>query len=345
MKKIVSMAAFIVTVCLFAAPAFAAPVAQVAAFPNGEGLEAFLNGMDPAKKAKLIPAKRPEGLAFPVAVVVSPLLQGSHVEIYRAQFDEKNSTVVHKLGDAVECLTRAEPDQSLLFWCHVPEIIPEVVVVVWGKDEEGGPVDHQWSPQFSGEDGSLIMNERFIPFNAAASLKEALINGAPLFSVRHDQYMTLDKLVSLGGEEGPYMDAEHISFTVVDMDGDAAPEVVIELGDRIVLHCEDNTVHAYTFGVREMQWIRKDGSYHGSNGAASGAYLRVKKFHGTSYETETLGEYDEQAGTYTVAGKPVSKEEFNRMTAGDNAGMVKFTRENIAAALKNQITPLEGNGI
>jgi hypothetical protein len=48
----------------------------------------------------------------------------------------------------------------------VPEVIPDILVVVYEQEDDGGYKDHTWYPFFSGDDGSLITNEKFVPFNA-----------------------------------------------------------------------------------------------------------------------------------------------------------------------------------
>ncbi len=173
-------------------------------------------------------------------------------------------------------------------------------------------------------------------FASAASanddaLKRVLNNETPLFSTAHDRTMTFEELRALGGREGPYWETADCRFAVLDMDRDGESEVVVDMGDRIVLHCEGDVVYAYTFEIREMQQIRKDGSYEGSNGANSGAYLRIKAFRGKTYEEETLGEYDD--GTYKIAGELVRKDEFNWITLVEKVVLLDFSPENIEAAL------------
>lgn len=172
-------------------------------------------------------------------------------------------------------------------------------------------------------------------FAGGATLKSVLNNEENLFSVKHDRSMKLDELLALGGDEGPYLKKKDCQFAVVDMDRDGMPEVVIYTGDNVVLHYEDNTVYAHQFGSRQMQMIKIDGSYYGSNSAFGGVYLRIK-FNGKTFTKETIGEYDEQEGSYVIQGKKVSKEEFDRLiaelTAPDEIDMVDLTQENIAAA-------------
>ena len=138
----------------FTAPVFAAPVAKVAAFEGGEGLEEFLSGMDSSKISR---AER-AGDYDDTAVVVIPLLEDCSIEIYEAELNE-NFEVIPKRGNPGDVIAEGAMDHGLLFWCTVPEGIPAVVVVLCTKEGE-----HFWSPAFSGFDGALVTNDEFIPF-------------------------------------------------------------------------------------------------------------------------------------------------------------------------------------
>ena len=165
------------------------------------------------------------------------------------------------------------------------------------------------------------------------ALEAALKNQQFLFSVELNRFMMLQDL--LGPDEITW-------FAVVDMDRDGIPEFVLDVGDYIVLHYGEHAVYAHRFEVRGMQMLRKDGTYHGSGGASSGVFLRVKEFHramgshGYSYEEEILAEYDEEYDEYEIGGERVSKDDFDRMIAGlpDEVEMIEFTEENINAYLR-----------
>ena len=73
MRKIILLA--VIAIFLLIAPAFAASVAKVNAFPNGEGLEEFLGGIDSSKISR---AKR-SGDYDDTAVVVVPLLKDCYI--------------------------------------------------------------------------------------------------------------------------------------------------------------------------------------------------------------------------------------------------------------------------
>ena|GEM_PF-3103424 len=183
---------------------------------------------------------------------------------------------------------------------------------------------------------------------AHAALKAALKNEIALFSVNNDRSMKLDELWAIGGDEGPYMPKEHSRFSFVDMDNDSVPEIVINAGACIVLHYEGDTVYAYQFGSRSMQMLRKDGSYYGASGASSGAYIRVKKFDGKTFEEEYLGEEDETEDEYKIKGVSVSKAEFDRMIASlidkSFAEELEFTEENVEKIMAGASVTMKNGG-
>ena len=157
MRKIVPLAA--IAVFLFIAPAFAAPVANVNAFPNGEGLEEFLSGMD---SSKITNVKRANDFDDTV-ILVMPLLENCYIEIYEAVLNE-NFEVIPRRGSPGDVIAVGPFGHALQFWCAVPEGIPAVVALLYVKEGESFWSEHWWSPAFSGFDGSLVTNKEFVPF-------------------------------------------------------------------------------------------------------------------------------------------------------------------------------------
>ena len=244
-------------------------------------------------------------------------------------------------------------DGELVYYARVDKAVPsgkEIIMtgVIYNaedKDEIHGSFEAVVKPhKFGGRDtwAIIALETKFSASDSAETLKAVLRNEAELFYVLGGLHMTLGELH--GGEEGPYMPLSESSFSVVDMDRDGIPEIVLHVGDNIVLHYKDNgIVYAYVFGARAMQMLRPDGSFHASGGAAGGTYLRVTEFRTDEeeYETETLAEYDAMEDgneSYAVQGKPVSsEEEFTRMLAEllgeDFIEQFDFTEENIEREL------------
>lgn len=63
-------------------------------------------------------------------------------------------------------------------------------------------------------------------------------------------------------------------FAVLDLDGDAIPEVVLELaeyGGFIVLRYRDGQIHGNVFGYRSMNLLKENGAFHGASSAFEGS--------------------------------------------------------------------------
>ncbi|MCM1537097.1 MAG: hypothetical protein NC254_01720 [bacterium] len=63
-------------------------------------------------------------------------------------------------------------------------------------------------------------------------------------------------------------------FAVVDLDGDAIPEVVLELaeyGGFIVLRYRDGQIHGNVFGYRSMNLLKENGAFHSAGSAFEGS--------------------------------------------------------------------------
>ena len=159
MKKILfcMFALLVLNICT---EVYAAPVARVTAFPGGDGLEDFLINEGGR-------AHGPEDMDGPDVIVIKPLLSHSTVSLYNTEMNDEFK-LVHK-GEpfAVAELTEGE---KYVFRTTVPEGMPNLMVCVTG--EQGR--DYFWTPAFSGEDGSLITNEEFIPWEGSAPNAEQL---------------------------------------------------------------------------------------------------------------------------------------------------------------------------
>jgi hypothetical protein len=79
-------------------------------------------------------------------------------------------------------------------------------------------------------------------------------------------------------------------FTVLDMDGDSIPDVILNTQpsyDRLLLRYENGTVCGYGFGIRGLNRITKEGAYSWSNGAADSGYSKLQSISGV-LEVEEL---------------------------------------------------------
>ena len=131
----------------------AEPLAKVAIFPNGDGLAEFLDTIDDSRITPVYPG---EEWADSVILVV-PLHDDCAVSVYRAVLDDDFRPVPDR--DAL--IVDGPVGWGVPYWSLVPEGAPGTIVVL--TDGEGK--EHTWEPAFSGEDGSLITDSNFVPFD------------------------------------------------------------------------------------------------------------------------------------------------------------------------------------
>jgi len=112
--------------------------------------------------------------------------------------------------------------------------------------------------------------------------------------------------------------AELIAYTFIDFDHDECNELVLEtssdLYTYIILRCSDSNVFAFLFGARQLGELKADGSFLGSNGAASTAYFTLR-FDGGGYISTCEASGDYAAGIFEINSKPCSEQEFNTFVA------------------------------
>lgn len=143
--------------------------------------------------------------------------------------------------------------------------------------------------------------------------KSVLINELDFYSTQ------LEKMISLKDyctEECTVDDFEkYYAFTVVDMDGDGGVEVILYIGPpgvNLVFHYEDGIVYGYSFGEKETQNIRTDGSFEldGSHWA-----ICALVFHKETYEYKEVAysksESSQEAHVFYVDDIKVTENEYN----------------------------------
>ena len=70
---------------------------------------------------------------------------------------------------------------------------------------------------------------------------------------------------------------EKIYLTVIDLDADGMPEVVLgfQPGILLILHYENGSVFGFERGIREMNELKKDGTFYWSGGAGYHGYGKM----------------------------------------------------------------------
>ena len=147
------------------------------------------------------------------------------------------------------------------------------------------------------------------------------------------------------GPFGPEYPFKLIRFTILDMDGDNIPEVVLALAKGNakyaefyeVLHYYNGEVYGYLFSNRMLAHLKTDGTYVGSGGAAT-HYYRKSRFTSNGCESDTFGYCD--WGKYFINNNPVTQESFqyfvDEQEGKADAVWYEFTQENIETQLSNK---------
>jgi hypothetical protein len=146
----------------------------------------------------------------------------------------------------------------------------------------------------------------------------------------------------------PNEQLELTHFTVIDMDDDNIPEVVLELSvDSYpefyeILHYSDEQVYGYNFVYRGLEQLKTDGTFWASSGAADNECDKLK-FQNSAYETITLAYSESKQDSngitvsYYVNGQPVTKEKFDSFVhqqgAKDDVVWYEVTQSNIEKEL------------
>ena len=96
------------------------------------------------------------------------------------------------------------------------------------------------------------------------------------FSIDNQRKLTLDDFLTNQELYGVVFKVTR--FTMIDLDGDQAPEVVLELTVANnpefyeVLHDVNGTIYGYNIVYRGLEMLKTDGTFLYSNGAADNGY-------------------------------------------------------------------------
>ncbi len=137
-------------------------------------------------------------------------------------------------------------------------------------------------------------------------------------------------------------------FTVLDMDGDKVPEVVLELSVGgnpqfyEVLHYMNDTIYGYLITYRGLTGLKADGTFGFSSGAADNGVGKLK-FESDAFKTDKLGYSQSSQGdtdltiSYFINNEPVTKESYdsfqNEQSGKKDAVWYEFSQKNIETEL------------
>jgi hypothetical protein len=175
--------------------------------------------------------------------------------------------------------------------------------------------------------------------------KAVLRNEAGFFSADNKKDVYLNDFLTNNEIYGTAFEVTR--YTVLDMDGDNVPEVVLELsvgGEPQffeALHYMNGAVNGYLIPYRGLEALKADGTFSFSNGAADNGWGRLK-FGTDAFETDMLGRSESSQGdtlniSYFINNKPVTKESFdssmNEQSAKSDAVWNEFSQAGIETEL------------
>ncbi len=163
---------------------------------------------------------------------------------------------------------------------------------------------------------------------AVEAYRAVLQNEAKFFSINNK--INDDKDTYLDDSFFSVVDANHakLYFTVIDMDGDGILEIVVQgvyesgnVAMSRILHYEDGTVYGYFFGARELDNLKKDGTFSWSGGGSYSGCSNVQFFGVYAKETFLAEYYVEDGSTlekYFINNMSVPEEEFDTYCNNQN---------------------------
>lgn len=105
-------------------------------------------------------------------------------------------------------------------------------------------------------------------------------------------------------------------YAFIDFEKDETEELVVEIQNDseeiayIILREQNGNIYGYEKGVRELQNLKKDGSFSASSGATSISYLELN-FENDSIKTVTKASGELSENKFVIDDKEVSKDEFD----------------------------------
>lgn len=148
----------------------------------------------------------------------------------------------------------------------VAEFLPE------SKEDYKDSIKYNYWQYFATKNRTLELIHRYYRHDLDKSLaleaySAVLRNEAKFFSINDSKHVSKDKYLKDYFYDSNDEYQPELQFSVIDMDGDGVPEVVVEKfhdsgsENGVVLHYEDGTVYCYSYGAGELEDVKKDGSY------------------------------------------------------------------------------------
>ena len=146
------------------------------------------------------------------------------------------------------------------------------------------------------------------------SLLNAVLNNEKTFITEKGEAMLLQDYMITSSKSYTHLTTNPEEYVFVDFDNDKIDELVINLssdyGLYLVLHYNGLDIYGYEFGIRSLNSLKVDGSFTGSNGAASTYYCRLTFENNKANITYTAIK-DSTANHFELNGKESSIQSIN----------------------------------
>ncbi len=183
---------------------------------------------------------------------------------------------------------------------------------------------------------------------ALQAIGDVLLNKKDFLSTDNNKRMFLKdiKIDDIGFNDNTVLKIGE--FSVVDLDGDSVPEVVLETangpGGYEVMRYFNGDVYGYFLVTRAMENLAKDGTFIGSSGAADNS-LNKLRFFANTWDFDMLAN-SESGGTviyYYVNDIPVTNEAFEQQNLFSHKSVdwYDYSNETVMKWIINRTAPLD----
>ncbi len=175
---------------------------------------------------------------------------------------------------------------------------------------------------------SVLRDEKSIYFSELGAHGQTDLNTPKTGTISELQY----------GYENHY---DIANFTVVDLDGNTIPEVILEVEEYfgyIILNYQDGRIIGNAKPYRGFGDLKKEGLFYSSSGAGHNQVNRLY-FTGETWESNILAEHDEMQYFVkdSIADETAWKKAYEEFDKKESAEWYEFTPENIETyVLKNK---------
>jgi len=177
--------------------------------------------------------------------------------------------------------------------------------------------------------------------------QKVLRNEMTFWDAERDMEIHLDALLEDVYDVDPDDGFAVRHFSVLDMDGDQIPEIVLEIAhggsggsvvSYVILHYNNGRIYGYERLLRGLMELKKDGTHNWSGGAMVSGVAQWQSPPNADidimrYEADYDEETDQFTFTFLVNGEEVTEEEFDlaraEQAAKEDAEWHEFTPENV----------------